>query len=82
MLCKINPLATFQCQDPLKIIQKVSNFLDCHHSKDFCKEVVKLVTLENMKSMEQQKTRFAKEYWKDGSSGFVRTGMEKYAIVM
>ena len=66
----------------MKIIQKISNFLECQHSKEFCEEVVKLVSLENMRFVEQQKTKFAKEYWKDGRSGFVRTGMYSYAILM
>ena len=65
----------------MKIIQKISDFLKCHHNKRFCDEVVRLVNMENMRSVEQQrKTRFENEFWANGSFGFVRTGMKKYAI--
>ena len=62
-------------QDSLKTIQQISQFLGFNHSKEFCEEVVRLVSLENMKAVEQHRMgEFHKQYSTEGNAGFVRTG--------
>ena len=76
MLCYVKyKIMIIFLQNPLQEIQKISCFLGCNQSKQFCEEVVKLTSLEHMKVVEKQRSgQSSQMYWKDGKAGFIGKG--------
>ena len=61
-------------QRSIEEVTKLSKFLGYNESHAFCREVVEMCSLDNMKKLEKNRPHYYGIEWKEGKEGITREG--------